>query len=67
MQMEFPLRPVGSHNAAKRHLAEGMLANSGASVKFPIHASGHGIIKKLAVRPAAAANFQARAGRRGMF
>ncbi|KAK9905758.1 hypothetical protein WJX75_005871 [Coccomyxa subellipsoidea] len=63
-KMDFPLR-TGS-NAARRHLAEGISASSAASITFPIHASGHGIMKKLAVRPAAAANFVARAGRRGM-
>ena len=52
-QVAFPLRAGGGReNSARRHLAEGMLANSAASsaaIKFPIHASGYGVVKTSVV------------------
>ncbi|CAL8471897.1 g11439 [Coccomyxa elongata] len=52
-KVAFPLRAGGGReNSARRHLAEGMLANSAASsaaVKFPIHASGYGVVKTSVV------------------
>lgn len=52
-QVAFPLRAGGSReNSARRQLADGMLANSAATsaaIKFPIHASGFGVVKTSVV------------------
>lgn len=61
LQVEFPLVAGGGRfNSARRHLAEGQLGASSA-IKFPIHASGQGLVRQPAAKLAEAG------GRRGMF